>query len=181
MKKRFVFTKTLTQIFVYLIEVVGISTLLAYLSTLVQKTCTTYDFIERCIMCYTIYQIMVVIILTNLNDIQKYIPENVSKYLKNNKIIFNNDFFEILKYKIISMNENDLKEILGLTPGSVTLLGILNDSERKVSVYIDKYFLKGKGIIGVHPLKNDATVWLKTNDLINILKEHGNEVNIIEI
>lgn len=71
MKKRFIFTKTLTQIFVYLIEVVGISTLLAYLSTLIKKTCTTYDFIERCIMCYTIYQIMVVIILTNLNDIQK--------------------------------------------------------------------------------------------------------------
>ncbi len=53
----------------------------------------------------------------NLNDIQKYIPENVSKYLKNNKIIFNNDFFEILKYKIISMNENDLKEINGVSEG----------------------------------------------------------------
>lgn len=51
------------------------------------------------------------------NDIQKYIPENVSKYLKNNKIIFNNDFFEILKYKIISMNENDLKEINGVSEG----------------------------------------------------------------
>lgn len=54
----------------------------------------------------------------NLNDIQKYIPENVSKYLKNNKIIFNNDFFEILKYKIISMNENDLKEINGVSEGT---------------------------------------------------------------
>lgn len=53
----------------------------------------------------------------NLNDIQKYISENVSKYLKNNKIIFNNDFFEILKYKIISMNENDLKEINGVSEG----------------------------------------------------------------
>lgn len=53
----------------------------------------------------------------NLKDIQKYIPENVSKYLKNNKIIFNNDFFEILKYKIISMNENDLKEINGVSEG----------------------------------------------------------------
>lgn len=53
----------------------------------------------------------------NLNAIQKYIPGNVSKYLKNNKIIFNNDFFEILKYKIISMNENDLKEINGVSEG----------------------------------------------------------------
>ena len=53
----------------------------------------------------------------NLTDIQKYIPENVSKYLKNNKIIFNNDFFEILKYKIISINENDLKKINGVSEG----------------------------------------------------------------
>ena len=71
MKKIYILSKTLTQIFVYLIEVIGISTLLAYLSTYIQKTCTTFDFIERCIMCYTIYQILVVIILTNLNDIQK--------------------------------------------------------------------------------------------------------------
>ena len=71
MKKIYILSKTLTQIFVYLIEVIGISTLLAYLSTFIQKTCTTFDFIERCIMCYTIYQILVVIILTNLNDIQK--------------------------------------------------------------------------------------------------------------
>lgn len=71
MKKIYILSKTLTQIFVYLIEVIGISTLLAYLSTYIQKTCATFDFIERCIMCYTIYQILVVIILTNLNDIQK--------------------------------------------------------------------------------------------------------------
>ena len=71
MKKIYILSKTLTQIFVYLIEVIGISTLLAYLSTFIQKTCTTFDFIERCIMCYTIYQVLVVIILTNLNDIQK--------------------------------------------------------------------------------------------------------------
>ena len=60
MKKIYILSKTLTQIFVYLIEVIGISTLLAYLSTYIQKTCTTFDFIERCIMCYTIYQILVV-------------------------------------------------------------------------------------------------------------------------
>ena len=109
-----------------------------------------------------------------------------SKYylisLKNDKKVDIKEFKNKYNTRHLSFaRENDLKEILGLTPGSVTLLGILNDSERKVSVYIDQYFLNGKGIIGVHPLKNDATVWLKTNDLINIVKEHGNEVNIIEI
>ena len=71
MKKRYIISKTLTQIFIYLVEVIGVSTLLAYLSTFMKETSTIYDFIERCITCYTIYQILVIVILTNLNDIQK--------------------------------------------------------------------------------------------------------------
>lgn len=71
MKKRYIISKTLTQIFIYLVEVIGVSTLLAYLSTFMKGTSTIYDFIERCIICYTIYQILVIVILTNLNDIQK--------------------------------------------------------------------------------------------------------------
>lgn len=71
MKKRYIISKTLTQIFIYLVEVIGVSILLAYLSTFIQETCSIFDFIERCVTCYTIYQILVVVILTNLNDIQK--------------------------------------------------------------------------------------------------------------
>ena len=76
--------------------------------------------------------------------------------------------------------ENDMVKMIGLHPGSVTPLGILNDEERKIKVYIDKCLLDGQGIIGVHPNDNTATVWLKTNDLIEIIKEHGNEVYLME-
>ena len=71
-------------------------------------------------------------------------------------------------------------KMIGLHPGSVTPLGILNDEERKIKVYIDKCLLEGQGIIGVHQNDNTATVWLKTNDLIEIIKEHGNEVYLME-
>lgn len=76
---------------------------------------------------------------------------------------------------------NDLKEMINLTPGSVTPLGLLNDKEKKIIFYIDDYFTKNNSIIGVHPNDNTATIWLKTNDLIDIIKEHGNIVNIVEI
>ena len=36
-------------------------------------------------------------------------------------------------------------------------------------------------IIGIHPNDNTATIWLKTQDLINIIKEHGNKVELVEI
>lgn len=48
-------------------------------------------------------------------------------------------------------SENDLMDILGLIPGAVTPLGILNDEERKVQVFLDREFLEGRKLIGVHP------------------------------
>ena len=78
-------------------------------------------------------------------------------------------------------SENDLMTILNLIPGSVTPLGLLNDQELKVSFYLDKEFLTGKEIIGVHPNDNTATLWLKVEDLITLIKDHGNKVNIINL
>lgn len=74
---------------------------------------------------------------------------------------------------------DDLKEMLGLEPGSVTPLGLLNDSECKVILYFDREFIGG--IIGIHPNDNTATVWMKTSGLLRIIKDHGTEVHVIDI
>ena len=78
-------------------------------------------------------------------------------------------------------SEQELMNIMNLIAGSVTPLGMLNDKELKVAFYLDKEFLNGKQIIGIHPNENTATLWLKVEDLISIIKEHGNEVNIVEL
>lgn len=78
-------------------------------------------------------------------------------------------------------SENDLMTIMNLIPGSVTPLGILNDKELKVQFYIDKDFMNDSHLIGVHPNDNTATIWLKVEDLIAVIKEHGNQVYIVEI
>ena len=78
-------------------------------------------------------------------------------------------------------SEEELKNILDLTPGSVSPFGILNDKEHIVNVFLDSDFSKDFGLIGIHPNDNTATVWLKFTDLLNILKEHGNNVDIIDI
>ena len=70
----------------------------------------------------------------------------------------------------------DLLERLALIPGAVTPLGVLNDEKRSVQVFLDQDFLQEPGLVGVHPNENTATVWLKTEDLIRIIREHGNEV-----
>lgn len=75
----------------------------------------------------------------------------------------------------------DLFTIMGLTPGSVTPLGVLNDTEMKVHAFIDKDFLDKPQIIGVHPNDNTATVWLKTEELIELMRKHGNTVDVVNL
>lgn len=78
-------------------------------------------------------------------------------------------------------SENDLMEMMGLIPGTVTPFGILNDAECRVQFLLDKAFFEQPGLIGIHPNDNTATVWLKADDLICLIKEHGNQVRMIQV
>ena len=102
--------------------------------------------------------------------------------VKGNKRVNLKEFSKTNNTRHLSLaSDNDLMSIMGLIPGAVTPLGILNDSEHKVQFFIDKEFMNSPEIIGVHPNDNTATVWLKTADLIDIIKEHGNTIHIINI
>jgi Ala-tRNA(Pro) deacylase len=73
----------------------------------------------------------------------------------------------------------DLKEIVGLQPGAVSPLGILNDDEHVVTVVIDRSFYLG--LIGMPLNINTATVWLATSDLVALIQQHGNPVRLISL
>ncbi|WMI80227.1 prolyl-tRNA synthetase associated domain-containing protein [Anaerotignum sp. MB30-C6] len=77
-------------------------------------------------------------------------------------------------------SEERLEKYLGLKKGAVTPLGILNDTERSVKVFFDKDFV-GVDRIGVHPNDNTASIYLAPKDVFDIIKEHGNELEIVEI
>ncbi len=68
-------------------------------------------------------------------------------------------------------SEEDLRKFLALERGSVTPLGLLNDAERKVKFYLDRYF--SGHLISVHPNENTATVFLQTEALLSVLDAHG--------
>lgn len=75
-------------------------------------------------------------------------------------------------------SERDLYKYLSLPKGAVTPLGVINDKTHNVKVYIDDDFKHS--LIGVHPNENTATVWLKTKDLVDLIKQHGNQVEYID-
>lgn len=75
----------------------------------------------------------------------------------------------------------DLQAKLGLLPGAVTPLGALNDREGQVEVFLDQDFLAPPGLIGVHHNDNTATLWLRTEDLIALLRDHGTVVHVVSL
>ena len=77
-------------------------------------------------------------------------------------------------------SEDRLMKYLGLTKGSVSPLGVLNDTELAVEVVFDKDLLEREQI-GVHPNDNTATVMLSLFDLDKIIREHGNPIRIIDL
>lgn len=77
-------------------------------------------------------------------------------------------------------SSTELFNKMKLMPGSVTPLGLLNNVDKDIIYFIDRCFFDSN-IIGIHPNDNTATVWLNPNNLIEIIKEHGNQVNIVEI
>ena len=76
----------------------------------------------------------------------------------------------------------ELGELLGLIPGAVTPLGLLNDGDRRVSFYLDASFCRPEAQkIGVHPNDNTATLWLQVEDLLRLIRAHGNPVHVVPI
>ena len=68
-----------------------------------------------------------------------------------------------------------LDKYLGLTQGSVSPLGLLNNEDKSVVMIFDRDLI-GNTEIGVHPNDNTATIWLDFSDLRKIIEENGNEI-----
>ena len=72
----------------------------------------------------------------------------------------------------------EMEEVLGLTPGSASVMGILNDPENKVRVFIDKPVADAEWF-ACNPGANTTHIRFKTKDLIkNFLPKEGHKPEI---
>lgn len=70
--------------------------------------------------------------------------------------------------------EESMMEKLGLTPGSVSLFGLLNDAQHDVKVYLDKEMLAEKTIT-FHPNDNTKTLFMAMDGMFTFLNALGYE------
>lgn len=74
-----------------------------------------------------------------------------------------------------------MEQYLDITPGSLSVLGLMNDKDRMVRLLIDEDVLTGE-YIGCHPCINTSSLRLKTKDLAEkIIPAMGHEPTIVKL
>jgi len=98
---------------------------------------------------------------------KKFVTKVVSKLLGKSRLSF--------------AKPEHMAELLDITPGSVSIMGLVNDIERKVTLVIDKAVLEGN-YIGLHPCINTSSLRVKTKDILEkFLPYTKHEPIVIEI
>jgi Ala-tRNA(Pro) deacylase len=75
---------------------------------------------------------------------------------------------------------NLLEEVWGVTPGSVTPFGAINDAGGRVTVVLDAEMMRHE-ILNYHPLVNTQTTSIASQDLIKFLEATGHLPQIIVV
>lgn len=76
--------------------------------------------------------------------------------------------------KIRFGNPDELDSLMGLTPGSVSPLGLINDTENNIIVLIDQDVWESD-IVSFHPNRNNATLEIKKDMFHKLMKTLGNQ------
>ena len=99
------------------------------------------------------------------------------------KKIFKTKFLskQIGSSRLSFADEGHMKEYLGLAPGSASVLGLMNDRDKRVRLLIDEDVLKDE-YIGCHPCVNTSSLRIRTKDIMDVfLKYVGHVPAIVEL
>jgi len=77
-------------------------------------------------------------------------------------------------------SSEELKEILNLTPGSVSILGLINDKEHEAELIIDKEINEAKKL-NFHPNINTESIELNKENFHKLLKTFNNKISILTL
>lgn len=92
------------------------------------------------------------------------------------------DFSKLIGSSRLSFaSEEDLVALLGCHAGSASVLGLMNDTEHRVTLAIDRAVAEDEWF-GCHPCKNTSSLRLKTRDVLEkFLPATGHEAVIVDL
>ncbi len=75
----------------------------------------------------------------------------------------------------------DLMAVLGILPGSVTPLALVNAAPGAVRAVMDRRLMAGDAPVNLHPLTNEATTAIAPADLLRFLAALGHAVEPVDL
>jgi Ala-tRNA(Pro) deacylase len=83
--------------------------------------------------------------------------------------------------KVTMASAEELVATLGVPPGAVTPLGLVNAAPGTVRFVLDRHLAEGFDRIWVHPLTNAASTGIAPADLLRFLAGLGHEAGLLDI
>jgi Ala-tRNA(Pro) deacylase len=91
-----------------------------------------------------------------------------------------NALAKLLGVQRFSFGAADLmRDVLGVTPGSVTAFALVNDRLNRVALVLDQGLL-ACDLVNFHPLRNDATTSISPTGLMRFLEETGHRPLMVD-
>ena len=74
-----------------------------------------------------------------------------------------------------------MEQYLDISPGAVSIMGLMNDKDNQVKLLVDEDVLKGE-YVGCHPCVNTSSLRIKTEDLFGkILDAMGHDKTVVTL
>ena len=75
----------------------------------------------------------------------------------------------------------DMEKYLDITPGSVSVMGLMNDHDNAVRLLVDEDVLKGEWV-GCHPCINTSSLRIKTKDMFGpVIKAMHHDMTVVKL
>lgn len=74
-----------------------------------------------------------------------------------------------------------MEKYLDITPGSVSVMGLMNDHDNAVRLLVDEEVLKGEWV-GCHPCINTSSLRIKTKDMFGpVIKAMHHDMTVVKL
>ena len=98
----------------------------------------------------------------------KFQTKDLEKYLKTGSGNLRAAAFEVAE------------DLLAAQKGAVNLYSIVNDSEKKIELIVDKRIIDEFEFVGFHPMVNTATTAIRTKEIAKIIELSGHKSTILD-
>ncbi|MDP4087844.1 MAG: prolyl-tRNA synthetase associated domain-containing protein [Bacillota bacterium] len=146
------------------------------------KEMAVYDLLEKLHIRYSRLDHVATASIDNCENVEKLLGITICKnlFLCNSR---QTDFYLLMmpgnkkfKTKELSAQLNSsrlsfapaeyMEKYLNITPGSVSIMGLMNDTEQNVKLIVDEDVIKDE-YIGCHPCINTSSLKIKTSDILD--------------